>query len=106
MHSLRRVTTALVCVLGSLVAVSAFADQNDGGVLDASAVVASQSPQEATVDTPLPTEWLAPGPMRCIRRGRLRGFCAGPRRVPQPSGEFAARANALGSARVQRRHFY
>lgn len=74
-------------------ATSARADDNDASVPASSAPTSIAEP---TIDTPLPTEWLPAGPMRCIRRGRLRGFCAGPRRVPQPSGEAAERAAALG----------
>ncbi len=39
-------------------------------------------------------QWM-PERLRCQRRGRRR-FCDGPRRVPQPWGEAAQRARALG----------
>jgi murein DD-endopeptidase MepM/ murein hydrolase activator NlpD len=40
------------------------------------------------------TEWLAPGPRRCTRRGRRR-YCDGPLRAPTPHGAAAARASRL-----------
>lgn len=51
------------------------------------------------LDTPRPTEWMEPV-RRCARRGRRR-FCDGPRMVPVPHGEAAARAEALGLGTVQ-----
>jgi murein DD-endopeptidase MepM/ murein hydrolase activator NlpD len=52
--------------------------------------------RDASLDTPLPAEWLPPGPAGCKRRGPMRGMCKGPRRVPRASEADAERARALG----------
>lgn len=51
---------------------------------------------DAALDTPTPTAWEPAGAMGCIRRGRLRGFCQGPRRIPESTQEQLAAARALG----------
>lgn len=43
-----------------------------------------------------PTRWLPSRGRECIRRGRYRNFCQGPRRVPAPYGEAADLARRLG----------
>jgi murein DD-endopeptidase MepM/ murein hydrolase activator NlpD len=40
--------------------------------------------------------WLPSRGKECVRRGPNRGFCSGPRRVPQPFGEAAHLAAELG----------
>jgi murein DD-endopeptidase MepM/ murein hydrolase activator NlpD len=52
--------------------------------------------RDASLETPLPAEWLPPGPAGCKRRGPMRGMCKGPRRVPRASAAEAERARALG----------
>ncbi len=42
-----------------------------------------------------PRKWLPSRGRECITRGRLRGFCQGPRRAPEPWGEAANRARRL-----------
>jgi len=42
-----------------------------------------------------PRKWLPSRGRECITRGRLRGFCQGPRRAPEPWGEAAERARRL-----------
>lgn len=51
--------------------------------------------------TPVPTRWL-PARGRECRRGRVRGYCQGPRRVPEPHGPAAevARRLELGELRT------
>jgi murein DD-endopeptidase MepM/ murein hydrolase activator NlpD len=70
---------------------------------DAAAARASRGPttpeeaaRDASLDTPVPSEWLPPGPAGCKRRGPMRGMCKGPRRVPRASAADAERARALG----------
>ncbi|MDD9933710.1 MAG: M23 family metallopeptidase [Myxococcales bacterium] len=43
----------------------------------------------------LPDKWLPSKGRQCYRRGKYRGFCEGPRRVPAPHGEAAALAERL-----------
>jgi murein DD-endopeptidase MepM/ murein hydrolase activator NlpD len=43
-----------------------------------------------------PKRAAAVGGTECITRGRLKGFCQGPRRVPEPHGEAAELARRLG----------
>jgi murein DD-endopeptidase MepM/ murein hydrolase activator NlpD len=43
-----------------------------------------------------PTRWLPANGLECIKHGRLRGFCEGPRRVPEPHGPAAQQAARLG----------
>lgn len=44
----------------------------------------------------VPRAWQPERGRECIRRGRLKGFCQGPRRVPAPYGEAGSRAAQLG----------
>ncbi|HET6333707.1 MAG TPA: hypothetical protein VFG30_10885, partial [Polyangiales bacterium] len=46
-------------------------------------------------DFAMPRKWLPAKGRECIRKGRLRGFCQGPRRVPEPFGEAAEVAKKL-----------
>lgn len=57
---------------------------------------ASSTSVRATDDPIKPSRWLPSNGPECIKRGRLRGFCAGPRRVPEPHGEAAQLAQRLG----------
>jgi murein DD-endopeptidase MepM/ murein hydrolase activator NlpD len=50
----------------------------------------------ASDDPTKPSRWLPSNGPECIKRGRLRGFCEGPRRVPEPHGESAQLAQRLG----------
>lgn len=94
----RALLTIVAATASTWVAAHAHADVDAGApTADAAAAVAAPNAGEIpSIATPVPTEWMPRGAMRCIRRGRLRGFCAGPRRVPQPTGESLERANALG----------
>lgn len=51
--------------------------------------------------TPMPTRWLPTRGREC-RRGRVRGYCQGPRRAPEPYGPAAdlARRLELGELRT------
>ncbi|MDH5675721.1 MAG: M23 family metallopeptidase [Myxococcales bacterium] len=44
----------------------------------------------------MPNRWLPSKGRECIRKGRHRGFCQGPRRVPEPHGAAAELAEKLG----------
>jgi murein DD-endopeptidase MepM/ murein hydrolase activator NlpD len=57
---------------------------------------ASASDREATVETPRPTRWM-PSRGKTCRRVKGKGkVCDGPRRVPEPHGAAALRAEELG----------
>src|SRR5207244_3448040 len=50
-----------------------------------SQTVASQTVgPEPSREVVMPRKWLPANGRECIRKGRLRGFCQGPRRVPEP----------------------
>ena len=51
--------------------------------------------EHVALDTPAPTEWLPSRGRECIRRGRYRHFCQGPRRTPLPRGTEAELAKRL-----------
>ncbi len=51
--------------------------------------------ERVALDTPAPTEWLPSRGRQCIRRGRYRNFCQGPRRAPLPRGAEAELAKRL-----------
>ena len=59
-------------------------------------VTPEEAARDTSLDTPLPAEWLLPGPAGCKRRGPMRGMCNGPRRVPRSPAADAERARALG----------
>jgi hypothetical protein len=52
--------------------------------------------KQSTLNTPPPTEWKRSKGRECIRKGRYRNFCQGPRRVPRPHGPEALLAKKLG----------
>jgi murein DD-endopeptidase MepM/ murein hydrolase activator NlpD len=56
---------------------------------------AHAAPTEVTRDFVMPRKWLPANGRECIRKGRLRGFCQGPRRVPEPYGNAADLAKRL-----------
>lgn len=49
----------------------------------------------------LPIDWLPSRGRECIRSGRYKGVCQGPRRVPRPTGLAARLANELGLGKIQ-----
>lgn len=49
----------------------------------------------------VPDEWLPSRGRECIRRGRYKGVCQGPRRVPRPIGAAAGLASELGLGGVR-----
>lgn len=96
---MKPVLLAIVAATASTLVASHVNADADGGVPQTAVAVEPSSPSAGEVPsiaTPVPTEWMPAGAMRCVRRGRLRGFCAGPRRVPQPAGASMERAHALG----------
>ncbi len=44
----------------------------------------------------VPHDWMPSHGRECARKGRRKGFCQGPRKVPLPHGEEAALAKRLG----------
>jgi murein DD-endopeptidase MepM/ murein hydrolase activator NlpD len=51
--------------------------------------------------TALPRDWLPQKGRECIRKGRYRGFCQGPRRAARPWGPAAELAGRLGLGDVK-----
>lgn len=49
----------------------------------------------------LPQTWLPSRGRECARRGKHRGFCQGPRRVPAPHGPAAELAQRLGLGTIK-----
>src|SRR5262245_22924102 len=41
----------------------------------------ARAAHDPALDTAAPADWAPAGALECIRRGRLRGFCNGPRRI-------------------------
>jgi murein DD-endopeptidase MepM/ murein hydrolase activator NlpD len=97
---------ALACTL----ACAAVAEGSAGARADANATttaVPTALPVTATgVDasrvTPMPTRWLPTRGRECGRRARMRRYCQGPRRAPEPHGPEAdlARRLELGELRT------
>ena len=59
---------------------------------------ASADDREPTIQTPMPERWMPSGGMKCkSASGHSKWkMCEGPRRVPEPYGEAAERAEELG----------
>ncbi|MGD8862008.1 MAG: M23 family metallopeptidase [Myxococcales bacterium] len=63
---------------------------------DAAAPPAGDIDTRAAIEAARPSQWKPSRGRECIRRGRYRGFCQGPRRVAAPRGEAMSRAQQLG----------
>lgn len=59
------------------------------------------APDQYSLNTPLPAEWAESHGRECIRKGRYRNFCQGPKRVPKPHGKAAELADRLGLGDVK-----
>lgn len=57
--------------------------------------------KQSTLSTPLPAEWKPSKGRECIRKGRYRRFCQGPRRVALPHNPEALLAKKLGLGEFQ-----
>lgn len=57
---------------------------------------AAQLSSKLALVVPEPESWLPDNGRGCIKRGRYRGFCQGPRRAPAPHGPAAALSDSLG----------
>jgi murein DD-endopeptidase MepM/ murein hydrolase activator NlpD len=64
------------------------------------ALVVKNAPVAAGV-VRMPAEWMPAHGRECARTGKYKNFCQGPRRVPKPFGEDAARAEKLGLGKLR-----
>lgn len=104
--------TALGAIAIALCAAAVARSEPQAGDLPVHAVAAAEvtldpgasrqkSDGVATVSTTPALRWLPSRGRQCIRRGRYRGYCEGPRRAPEPHGAPAELAKRLGLGEVK-----